>query len=759
MRLGTIALLGGILLFQQMPRLPDGLWLWPILLSLPLTFLFKPLRLLIWLAAGFLLAWGQAVLLLQQPLDPLLEGRDITIEGTVDSFVERGDRRVRFEFEPSAVVTPGIGLRQLPKRLRLSWYAGDAPVRAGERWRLTVRLKRPHGFANPGGFDYERWLFRKGIGATGYVRHREEKRRLAAATPGLLMLRAALAGRIEQVAGERFGPLLSALAVGARHDIGEVQWQTLVATGTNHLMAISGLHVGLVAGLFYFLAGWLWRRSRRLPLLLATPRAAALAALAAAALYAAMAGFSVPTQRALAMLTAGLIALVLTRHQSASRALALALLVVLVVDPLAVLDAGFWLSFAAVAVILYGARRAGTKVWRWLALQGVISLAIAPLSLLMFQHASLISPLANLVAVPWVGTAVVPPLLAGVALLPLAEPLGSALISLAGSSLALLWPLLEWLESVPGARLFHAVPDPWLLVPALVGVAWLCAPRGVPARWVGLLWLAPLLWWPLERPPEGGFDFTLLDVGQGLAAVVETRGHLLLFDAGPRFGSGFDTGEAVVLPFLRQRGWRAIDTLIVSHGDIDHRGGVESILGAMEVERLLNGSGRRFGGRLGEPCRAGQRWHWDGVDFEILSPPAGVRWNENDRSCVLRVAGEGGTLLIGGDIERRAESELARRGGIGADLLVAPHHGSDTSSTPPFIEAVEPEYVLFAAGYRNRWGFPRPQVVERYRAAGATVLATGGHGAILFEVGRQGYSDPVSWRHQRRRYWHHQATP
>ena len=760
MRLGTIAFLCGIMLFQQLPVLPEGQWLWLICISVPLILYTKPLRILAWIGAGFLLAWWQAWSLFSTTLSPDLEGRNLTVEGIVASIPHVDDRRIRFVFDITDSKTAGVGVDELPRRVRLSWYRTDHALQVGEVWRFTVRLKHPRGFTNPGSFDYERWLFRQGIRATGYVRDRQPHERVGSA-PGyaLTRFRQRLTEHINQVLADApFRGVITALAVGIRSDIPESQWRTMVNTGINHLMAISGLHISLVAGLGYWLMQWGWRRSQRLTLKYPAPKAGAVAGLLCAIAYAALAGFAIPTQRALIMVGLVLASIIVQRHPSRSHTLAIALLLVLGLDPLAVLDAGFWLSFAAVAVIFYamGYSRKNARLWRWFGLHGVISLALLPLTLLLFQRASLIAPMANLVAVPVVSMSVVPLALLGALMLLLYEPVGRWLLQMADFILQQLWPLIEWLEGVPLSVISLPVAHWGLVVVAGAGVLWLVAPRGVPARWLGLIWLAPLFWWPSQRPVENEFWFTLLDVGQGLAAVVETRDRVLLFDTGPKYGTDFNAGEAVISPFLKARGWSAIDVLIVSHGDNDHRGGLPSLLAGFPVTKLLSSIPTQLPSSAAQPCHAGQRWRWGGVVFEMLNPVMDSSMGENDRSCVLKVTAGDKALLLTGDIEKRAERELVERLGLALEstILVAPHHGSKTSSSPDFIEAVAPRYVLFPVGYRNRWGFPKASVVERYQALGAYMFDTARHGAISVVVNPKGEVSLSSYRETQRRYWH-----
>ena len=759
---GTLAFLLGVLALHHCAVLPPAGWLF-VLTPLLLLWRRPALRWRRWLvavsaaAAGFLWAWGYAAVLLHHGLPPALEGRDLWVEGYVSSLPESLGERVRFEFEPHLIWRDGERLA-LPGRLRLSWYRDAPALRVGQQWRLQVRLKRPHGMANPGTFDYELWLLQRGVRATGYVRDAQRVGDDAARFP-LQRLRQQLRDRLQGMLGEHpLGGIVIALALGERQGISKAQWQVLRATGTNHLVAISGLHVGIVAALVFFLLQRLWSLSGRACLRLPAPRAAAIGAMTAATGYAALAGFSVPTQRALIMVAVALLAVWLQRPLQPLRTLALALLLVLLYDPLAALAAGTWLSFAAVAVILYGmgGRPAARGWWwRWGRVQWLVALGLAPLMLYWFQQAALVGPLANLVAVPWVTVAVVPPLLLALLLLLPFPGLALWLLQLCLFSLEYLWQLLDWMARLLPPEFGALAPPGWTLLPALIGLSWLLAPRGWPARWVGGFWLLPLLFARAPAPAPGEVWLTQLDVGQGLAVVLRTTHHTLLFDTGPRYSDALDAAEAVIVPYLRGQGVTRLDTLVVSHGDSDHSGGTASLLAALPVRRIL--TTKRPWPWAGNPglCRRGMRWEWDGVVFQLLYPTAAAAEQQgNEASCVLRVTAAGHNALLTGDIEAGAEAALLADApsSLAATVLVAPHHGSKTSSTLPFVTAVAPRYVLFAVGYRNRYGFPHPSVVARYRVLGAQLLGSAGDGAVTVQLGA-GPPRLIRFRHQAHRYW------
>ena len=765
-RIAAVALLGGVIVFQQLHTLPSPQWAWLLIISLALCFLIKPLAPLFWAINGFLLALLHAAAIMSGALASQLIGQDIVVEGVVASIPETKNNAVRFEFDISRAVDEGLSPADLPRRVRVSWYRDSPALATGERWRLKLRLKPAHGFMNPGGFDYEAWLFRRGIRATGYVRASEVNQPLGGPSARYDYVidrwRAGLARGIgDSLPDSPFVGVFTALSVGLRSGIDDEQWQVMLRTGTNHLMAISGLHVGMIALLAFAAVRrtWCWwpAACERWP----APTAAALAAMVAALMYAALAGFSIPTQRALIMVSVVALAVVMRRFHAPSQSLALALLAVLIIDPLAVQDVGFWLSFSAVAAILFvmtARPGAGGLWWQWGRVHVALAIALLPLTLWLFGQASLIAPVANVVAVPVVGLVVTPLVLAGVMMLVVHPGLAAVLLWLADLVFGGVWRYLQWCADMPLAQIAQPMPAGWAVVPAVVGALWLLAPRGVPGRWAGGGLLATVFLLPLPRPAEGEAWFSLLDVGQGLAAVVETHSHVLVYDTGPRFSATFDTGESVVVPFLRHRGYAGVDTLVVSHGDNDHIGGAASVLDIFPVARILTSVPDEFPSGRAQHCRRGQRWRWDGVAFEVLHPSASAPAGENDRSCVLKVVAGGATLLLTGDIEAAAEGALLAypREALAADVLVVPHHGSRTSSTPLFVAAVSPRYALVPAGFGNRYGLPSDVVMARYAGIDAVIMESWRHGTIQLRLGgAQAVSAPTAYRAMAGRYWHH----
>ena len=738
----AIAFLLGCTLCLNISELPRYGWL--LAVALPFTFRFRQTVLSAFIV-GLLWAGFQAQLRIEQRLPEHQTGQDSLLTGVIASIPEQHDQVLRFNFRPENAAFPPL--------LRLSWYYPGSKLPApGERWQLLVRLKPPAGMKNPGGFDYEKWLFMEGIGATGYIRENPDNRRLAAALNWQLdNLRLRIQHKLSALLSDSQQlPFILGLSVGQRDLLTPEHWQVLRQTGTSHLLAISGLHIGLAATLGFFLFRWGWSLSLTALRVLPARQAGALGGFSFALFYALLAGMAIPTQRALIMVSTVMLALLLKRPLYPGHILALSLLLVLLFDPFSVLSAGFWLSFSAVTLILLTcSSRFPTHRGNWLWIHLWLALGLMPLLIIFFGQVSLISPLANLIAVPLVSLLVVPLVLVGMLLLMISEPISMLALSAADYLLGWLWQMLNWLASLPLSD-WQLPALPWLLT-GLIGLLTLTLllPRAMPARWLGLLTILALISFSPARPPAGQIYFTLLDVGQGLAAVVETHGHTLVFDTGPRYSKRFDTGSAVVAPYLQSRGIKKIDKLLISHGDNDHIGGVNGLKQHLPVTTLISSDVAALPGA--RPCEAGQQWHWDGVLFEILLPQADQLGSDNNRSCVLKVTADNMTLLLPGDIERDSERQLlAHYGGqIQADVLVVPHHGSRSSSTSRFVKAVDPSYALFPVGFRNRYGFPKQEVLDRYQQQGSIPLRSDQHGAILFR-GEQGVS---TWRQNAAGLW------
>ena len=740
------------------------------------------LALPLWLLAAAVAAFGltgwRAAQFATQALAPELQGQDLRVTGTVSGLPQRGADGQRFVFEVESA-RRGTETLRLPARLQLGWYqhAGSSDavspeplVRAGERWVFTVRLKRPHGPFNPHGFDRERWLWEQGIAATGYVRsgpRDEAPQRLAPAGWGIDAARQAVGERIRhRVADPRTAGVLAALVVGDQSAIDRDDWDLFRTTGVAHLMSISGLHVTLFAWLATRLIGLLWRRLARpwpgLLLAVPLPRAAGVGGVLLALLYALFAGWGVPAQRTLLML-ALVVGLRLAGRQWPWPPLwGLAMVAVLLLDPWALLQPGFWLSFVAVA-ILFATDPAGHssppeaasgRTWRLLRAawgqwreQLVMTLALAPLSLLLFGQVSLVGLVANLVAIPWVTLLVTPLALLGVLLHPV-------WVVAAGTVQALnTW--LDWLAQFGLASVYRPVPPLPLALLAVAGGVLLVARLPWLLRGAGVLLLWPALLWQPARPVQGEFEVLALDVGQGSALLVRTAGHSLLYDAGPRYGPDSDAGQRVVVPVLRAMG-ESPSTVVISHRDSDHAGGAVAVRSAWPQVRWLSS----YAVDPAERCAAGQSWEWEGVRFEMLHPtPDLIRPDgsgalpTNAMSCVLRIDNGRRSAWLSGDLDAERETRLAMaQPALRADLLVAPHHGSASSSSPVLLNTLKPSVVLIQSGYRNRFHHPAPRVLDRYRERGLFWVNTPQCGAATWQSDHPG--ELRCERVRGRRYWH-----
>ena len=766
--LGIAWLAGVCLAFLVLPPPPD------------------PALIAVLLALGALCAWRMRGLLLGMVLlgasvslwlaDSRLQQRmpdsagrvDRIVTGVIDQFPRISGNTCRFRFRLIGMDDAGPAV----EHVQLTWYDCHTPPEAGETWRLKVRLRAPRGLHNPGGFDFERWAFRENVHATGYVRQELEPKRLAGceAGPRLLCLRAALLTRLEVwLDGNPGLKYVMALSTGARHRLGNEDWEVLRRTGTAHLFAISGLHVGVVAWFAWLLGAVLGRLAQRL-VDWVKPRypAAALSFLAAFG-YAALAGFAVSTIRSLAMITAVLLFTQLRRRGGFSPAVGAALLVVLAPDPFAVLSAGFWLSFGAVGLLALSVlglrdpdrkaggmtagaasgwvRRLGVAQWR-------ITLGLAPLLLGFFGEVSLVGAGANLLAIPLFSLLIVPGLLVSMLLTLVWPPLGVLLLDLGGSLLDGVMYVLGGLSRFEWAAW---TPPDFGLLPAILaasGIVWLLAPRPAPARWAAPLLLLPALLGTDRNRLEPDLAVTVLDVGQGLAVLLQAPGYNLLYDAGPRYSSS-DAGDSVVAPALARLGVRRLHAMVISHGDNDHAGGAASVLAVHPEAELIAPDPYGLPARRYRRCEAGLAWEAGAARFSAVSPPRGSAGRGNNSSCVLVVEAGRARVLLPGDLEASGEARLpGSLPGSPFDLLLSPHHGSASSSSPGFVAATRPRFVVHSTGFFNQWGFPRPDVVARWAEAGAEQRSTGASGALRFEA-RDGSALELTteWRRDRAHLW------
>ena len=757
----AIALITGSVAAFYSSELPDRFWISYLPVLLLLAFLNSKFRFPILLIAAYF--W--ACLNIQHALDGRLavdyDNQVLKVEGVIADIPEPRYRSIRFLFKPDFI--EGY-LYPLPDMIRLSWYRSEQKIHAGERWALQVKLKSPSGYQNPGGFDYERWLFVKRIGASGYVKSSGLNRLIEApASWDINQWRGRIGQGIEQYCTDcSHAGLIKALTIGYRADIPLRQRQLLQDTGTAHLLAISGLHIGMISALFFYLGRWLWQLGfyrigfNRLQF-------SATLAFAAGLTYAAFAGFSLPTVRALIMLAVVFLALSFRSGINLLNSIATAVLVILLFDPLAVGSSSFWLSISALLIIAFAQYLLSHQTSRWkqvVVVQLLFSVLFIPLNVVLFDQLNPASFFANILAIPLVSLIIVPlgllaSLLAGFDLT-FAKwffVTGNKLLSLLLDYLELL--LDSGLSAYPSGNIPYA-----LLGLSAIGLLTVLMPKGFPGRKPAvLLVILPFIWQKPELE-SGAYQLTVLDVGMGTSAVIETRNHSLIYDFGPGNAHGFSAAQWVLIPYLRYQGIKQPDLMIISHVDQDHSGGFNSYLDNYDSARLVSGTPdeveKRF--RLSSPvrsCHLYPSWYWDGVGFEFVSPPAtGALESSNNRSCVLKVNGVHSSLLSG-DIEAEQELRLLNMmpDKLKSSILLAPHHGSTTSSTLNFLQKVAPQVSIFTVGRKNRWGFPKAKVLEVYRVIGSQIYRTDQHGAIIIRSSASGLKIS-SQREDRFKLWY-----
>ena len=746
-------------LFQSLP--PDPALILTSIVTLS-CLVIAELRLVGLVLLGFVLMWAASRQMLSDRLAPELQGQTLTVTVRVADFPEVVPGSVRFRAEV-------IGDAALPARIRLRWFDAPETPRLGEMWRLEARLKRPRGFANGAGFDYELWLARQGVGATGYVVANPSNRRMDVPIDFWSVLRQSLVDRIVTVTGENdASAVLLAVTVGALHLVSKEQWERYAISGTSHLMAISGLHIGLAAG-----GAWLLSRILFAAFCRSTSirDLSAVAAVAAALLYAEISGFAVPARRAVLMALLVAVAFVVRRKMSPDKVLAASCLAVFASDPLSIHAPGFKLSFGAVAILLWiaqqryyatangviaGRRKIKVYVERLSALQMTLLFGLFPMTALIFGRVSWLAPAINLLVLPFFNLVTVPAALAGLSLTGPLSRFGDALLQLAWHGVRLMLWIIEIAADWPPARTYTATATGGMLLVVLLSALWAAAPPGFPGR--NLAWIAAIstLLYKPPQPPLACVDLVALEVGQGLSVVLRTGRRVLVFDTGPSFRGGSDIGQLVLVPWLRRAGINTIDLLVVSHSDDDHAGGAGSLVDSVDVTQIVSGELLPAIQRPQLRCRSGQAWLWDGIRFSFMHPGVYPLQNDNNASCVLEVAAGPYRILLTGDIESPVENHLARIEALHpVDIVIVPHHGSRTSSSAAFVSRLRPAVAIVSAGFENRWGFPKDDVVERWRKAGATVLNTATSGAIHYRVcAETGLRLLGEQRVVKRRYWH-----
>lgn len=754
--------------------------LWLIELSILAVFLglcvlvFNKARLLssalLLFIIGFLWGGYWGVDVLDKALPSLIIKQDIWVTGKIQDLPKQRQHALNFRFNIDTIESDQANAR-FDGTVILNWYDKPYPnLKIGQTWRLKVRLKPAHGSLNPGGFDYEQYLFSQGIRATGYVRETSQAQILLAPSARYKVdhFRAEFKQFIEAQSSNLSG-ILAALSVGDRSGISPAQWKVFRDTGTAHLIAISGLHIGLVAGMVYFMISWLWRNTLLLKTQHPTQHVAQFSALVAALMYAALAGFALPTLRAFLMLLAYFSLQWLKRTPPPMFTLGFVLMVVLLFDPLAPLGSGLWLSFGAVIAIMLSVSGRHKKqaenefkqptvrekiaryFIQWSHIQWAVFIALIPFSLLFFGQFSNISILANFIAIPVIGMLVVPLVLLALIVYSLGGlAFAEAILWLANNVLNLIWPFLQFLETLPFAAWLGFVHSAGSLIFALVGVIILLTRQFKQYSVLGLLGFMPLFWHSAPTLEKNEFEVDVLDVGQGLAIVVQTQNNTLLYDAGISYTSGYDSGSAIVLPFLRHKQISRLSSVVVSHNNIDHYGGVAAVVEHYSPQNIYS-SAAFF--KHSTPCEQGIHWQWDGVEFEFIHPGRHAQKSDNNDSCVLKVQSKYGSILLTGDIEKQAEKALlAKAPLLDVDVLLAPHHGSKTSSTAAFVDVVKPQLAIISAGYLNRFHHPHTAVTRRYKQRKIALFNTAESGWINIKFDQNGFQ-ASPYRAIRKRYW------
>lgn len=762
----ALALLSGIVVCLWLPSLPDAWLLCCVAAIAPLPASMRSGRRFVAIAAfGFLLASLHAWLGMSRQLPLSMEHRQVELAGTVNDLPQHEARRTRFVLKVDDTDAMPEALRG--RCVRLAWYdefgteaspedAVRYRIAAGSRWKLSAKLRAPRGLRNPGGVDSEKHALIDRIVATGYVRNPLFAHELSQPR-GLNAWREAMSARIAVAVQQSSSRFVRALAMGDTRALDDADWERLRATGLTHLIAISGFHVGLVAGFFALIARcvwWLWPvLGRRVP----RPQAAVVAALCGAALYAALAGFALPTVRTVLMIAVIAAARCVRRGWRPIDALSSATIAALLFDPFSVLTAGFWLSFGGVAWLLWclpqGERR---PLREFFAAQGVATIGLLPLTVVLFGQASVAGPFVNLLAIPWWSLLVVPLSLIGTALESVCAGWGVPAWRLAASVFDPSWTLFSWIGASPLA-LWWLPESRWFALPlALLSAFWCLLPRGVPGKRLAVLLWLPLLWPDRALPGHGEAELVVLDVGQGLSVAVRTARHTLLYDMGPAVPDGFDAGERAVVPALRALGVYALDAAVISHGDNDHAGGYASVEETYDIRHRFAPQDSGLAAKIAglRDCRAGHAWTWEGVRFRFLHPPRHFPYLRNESSCVLRIETAHGAALLTGDIGHVIERDLRRRdpASVRADVVLMAHHGSGGSSDPGFVAATGARWAPISAGYGNRFRHPKAEVVDLWRHHGAQTPTTALTGALRLRLAVGG-TVVASERGRHRRWW------
>lgn len=768
-----LAFLTGDLWLQTFSHLPSTMTLFYLsLLSVISSLLLKKYYQFSYIPfaflCGFLYSVWYAHSILSWTIKHEHEGKPLQITGIITSIPITGKYGTQFEFYVEKMKYLN-SITYPNSTIKLTWpdplqttSTDMSKLKMGDTWQLLIRLKRIHGTQNPSAFDYEAWAFQKGIRATGSVINHSYNKMISHPVFSSLIhkLRRQLYEKIILYSPHtQTSPWLMGLIMGERRGISQENWQVLRNTGTNHLMVIGGLHIGILAAFTHFIISWLWRRIPNGVFIAPAQYVGTCAALFIAIIYSSLSGFSIPTQRASIMLTVFSIAILSNRKIKAWNAWSLALFCVLLFNPMSVLIESFWLSFGTIALIIYGMshRLFPSGIWwKWGRVQWIIGIGLIPLTLMLFQECSLVSFIANTIAIPWLGFTILPLCFLSAVFLTIYPAIGGLLLLLADKSLSGLWLFLSWISHFHFSSLKIIVPNIFIFLILMLGFILMLLPAGVPGRWLGFIWILPVLLYKPVKPQTGEYWLTLLDVGQGLSAVIQTKSHILVYDAGPKFDASIDMGESIVIPYLRTMNTKKLDMLMISHADNDHIGGAPAILQAFPQTHVKTSAPEHIHSPRVSNCKSGEEWVWDDVHFTLLYPMETWVNSRNDNSCVLLIDNGHHKTLLTGDIEKYAETTLLTYlpEKLKTDIIIAPHHGSKTSGSPKFISAVNPEIVLYATGYRNRYHFPHQSVITAYDNIHAKSFNTVDTGSIQFKMTKEKeISSPDCYRFNHKKYW------
>ena len=668
--------------------------------------------------------------------------KTLLIQGIIYSVPEKKFHGVKFEFKVDRFKS-----KKIKSTMLISWYSHPPKLHIGERWEFSVKLKPPIGSHNPGGFDYSQFLLSQGISATGFVNVPNVHNKLLGRDDfyALQVFREKIQKNISTaIHNQTLAAFVSALCVGLRDGLTESDWQVFQKTGTNHLVAIAGLHIGFVVATVYFLANKLCRLFPRLLLIIPAARFAEIIALLSALAYSALSGFAIPAQRASIMLFFLMMGSIFCRRISIWRRLFFSASIILILNPFDLFEASFCLSFMSICFLswIMMGRLKTEKHWKsWIKMQVAILIGLLPVMLLFFQQASLVAFFTNAVAIPWIGFVILPMALFAVLLnLFYLHLVSQKLFWLTGKLLLPLWKFLSFAAHLSFASWYHAISSPFLLIAGIMGAIFLLAPRKMPAKWVGCFGLLPLFFFHTATPKESDYWVTVIDVGQGLSVLVQTAHHVMLYDTGAHAPGGFDFGESVVAPYLRYRGIHTINRLEISHGDNDHSGGADAISKDFKVQSIFTSAPKLIAHFHAQYCAAGQSWTWDKVHFTTLNPVKNAPYQDNNSSCVIKISSQKNAMLLTGDIQKVTEAQLVYLYGaqLKSTVLLAPHHGSRTSSSQQFLSAVSPKIAVISAGKLNRYHLPSPLVLSRYQQNHIKVYNTANSGAIMIRFERQG---------------------